>query len=224
MTTATTTTQTRQGDVVSFTIATGLEIFAWLMISLIFSVLLEWIGMTFWWKDEGAQHSLDLLRAEIANLSHGMQAVITGKSPAEIAADAVDWTYIRVWENTGAVAWFSSFGGALREYAFAMVNITQVFVVRLTILTLAMPVFVLFGVVGLADGLIERDIRRWGGGRESGYVFHIAARFVKPAVIWTWVIYLASPIKVNPAFVILPFAVLFGLALRVTAASFKKYL
>ena len=209
---------------VGLLIGTTLEAAAWLFVSLIFSVLFEWIGMTFFWKEEGAQHSLDLLRAEIGNLAHGVQAVLTDRSPAEMAADAVDWTYRHIWERSGAIGWLSGFSGIMREYAFAMVNITQVFVVRLTILTLAMPVFVLFGVVGLADGLVERDIRRWGGGRESGYIFHIAMRFIKPAVIWTWVIYLAAPFEINPAMVILPFAILFGLSLRIAAASFKKYL
>lgn len=224
MATAPSRTQPQQRGVVSFIVGSVLEIVAWLMISLVFSVILEWIGMAFWWKEEGAEHSLDLLRAEISNLAHGAKAVLTGRTPSDIAADAVDWTYQKVWERTGAIEWFSGFGGVIREYAFAMVNITQVFVVRLTILTLAMPVFLLTGVVGLADGLVERDIRRWGGGRESGYVFHIAARFIKPAIIWTWVLYLSSPVRINPALVILPFAVLFGFALRVSSASFKKYL
>ena len=224
MSTATARQSSEYRGVVGMFIGTTLEVVAWLFVSLIFSVLFEWIGMTFFWKDEGAQHSLDLLRAEIANLAHGMQAVLTDRSPAEMAADAVDWTHLHVWERSGAVSWFSGFTGTLRDYAFAMVNITQVFVVRLTILTLAMPVFFLFGVVGLADGLVERDIRRWGGGRESGYIFHIAMRFIKPAIIWTWVIYLAAPFEINPAIIVLPFAILFGLALRIASASFKKYL
>ena len=33
----------------------------WLLISLIFSIAVEWIGMTVWWPDEGAAHSEQML-------------------------------------------------------------------------------------------------------------------------------------------------------------------
>ena len=51
-------------------------------------------------------------------------------------------------------------------------QVTQLFSVRLAILTLAMPVFLLFSLVALVDGLVQRDLRRWGGGRESSFVYH----------------------------------------------------
>ena len=43
------------------------------------------------------------------------------------------------------------------------------------------PVFVLFTLVALVDGLVRRDLRRWGGGRESSFVYHYAKQSV-PAV------------------------------------------
>ena len=36
--------------------------------------------------------------------------------------------------------------------------------------------FVLLTWVGLVDGLVQCDLRRWGGGRESSYVYHYAKR------------------------------------------------
>ena len=62
-------------------------------------------------------------------------------------------------------------------------TVTQVFAVRMAVLTLAMPVFLLFGLVGVTDGLVQRDLRRWGGGRESSFVYHHAKRFIMPAVL-----------------------------------------
>jgi hypothetical protein len=53
-------------------------------------------------------------------------------------------------------------------------QITQVFSVRLAILTLTTPVFVPFTLVALVDGFVQRDLRRWGGGRESSFVYHWA--------------------------------------------------
>jgi integrating conjugative element membrane protein (TIGR03747 family) len=112
----------------------------------------------------------------------------------------------------------------MAEYVLAMMQVTQVFSVRLAILTLAMPIFLLFSLVALVDGLVQRDLRRWGGGRESSFVYHYAKKAALPLVVLTWVTYLALPFSLHPTFVILPFATLFALTVAVTASTFKKYL
>jgi integrating conjugative element membrane protein (TIGR03747 family) len=105
-----------------------------------------------------------------------------------------------------------------------MMQVTQLFAVRLAILTLAMPIFLLFSLVALVDGLVQRDLRRWGGGRESSFVYHYAKKAAFPLVVLTWVIYLALPFSLHPSWVIVPFATLFALTVAVTASTFKKYL
>ncbi len=112
----------------------------------------------------------------------------------------------------------------MAEFIVAAMTITQVFSVRLAILTLALPVFVLFALLGLVDGLVRRDLRRWGGGRESSFVYHHAKQVILPALVVAWVVYLALPFSLHPSVVILPFAALCALALAVTASTFKKYL
>ena len=82
----------------------------------------------------------------------------------------------------------------------------------------------LFSLVALVDGLVQRDLRRWGGGRESSFVYHYAKKAALPLVVLTWVTYLALPFSLHPTFVILPFATLFALTVAVTASTFKKYL
>lgn len=109
-------------------------------------------------------------------------------------------------------------------YVLAAMQVTQVFSVRLAILMLAMPVFGLFSVVAIVDGLVKRDLRRWGGGRESSFVYHWAKRSALLLLVLTWVVYLALPFSLHPSFVVLPFATLFALSVAVTASTFKKYL
>ena len=106
----------------------------------------------------------------------------------------------------------------------ATLQVTQVFSLRLAILTLAMPVFVLFSLVALVDGLVQRDLRRWGGGRESSFVYHYAKKAALPLVVITWVVYLALPFSLHPTFIVLPFATVFALTVAVKASTFKKYL
>ena len=87
-----------------------------------------------------------------------------------------------------------------------------------------LPVFVLFSLVALVDGFVKRDLRRWGGGRESSFVYHWAKRSAMPLMVLSWVIYLALPFSLHPTFIVLPFATLFALSVSVTASTFKKYL
>jgi integrating conjugative element membrane protein (TIGR03747 family) len=92
------------------------------------------------------------------------------------------------------------------------------------ILVLTIPLFVLAVIVGATDGLVRRDLRRFGAGRESAFIYHRAKQLVVPLVVAPWVIYLAIPVSVHPALILIPCAFALGLAVLVTAATFKKYL
>ena len=79
-------------------------------------------------------------------------------------------------------------------------------------------------VVGLVDGLVQRDLRRWGGGRESAYVYHYAKRSNLFFLGLGAVVYLAIPVSLHPAMVLVPFAAACATTVGVTASRFKKYL
>ena len=53
--------------------------------------------------------------------------------------------------------------------------------------------------VGLVDGLVRRDIRRFGAGRESGFIYHRARASLIPLAVLPWVTYLALPFRREPA-------------------------
>ncbi|RQS32726.1 TIGR03747 family integrating conjugative element membrane protein [Burkholderia sp. Bp8990] len=99
-----------------------------------------------------------------------------------------------------------------------------VFLVRLGVLCLTLPLFVMAAFVGLVDGLVRRDVRRFGAGRESGFVYHRAKASLMPLAVLPWVTYLALPISLSSLLVLLPAAALLGLAMDIAAGSFKKYL
>ncbi len=80
--------------------------------------------------------------------------------------DLIHWiTPVPSAEETGLRPVLSRLYRPVSDYMQAGMQITQVFAVRLAILTLATPVFGLFTLVALVDGLVRRDLRRWGGGR-----------------------------------------------------------
>lgn len=182
-----------------------------------------------------------MLRAEIAYLDGDFRDSLLSSDPARVARRTANRAYHLLFETTrleragdwlrqAATKTDPSPPGMERLYRpiadciTAAGQVLKLFMVRLTTLCLATPAFLLFGLVGFVDGLVQRDLRRWGGGRESSYLYHYAKRSVWGFLIAAWVIYLALPVSVNPAFVILPFAVLFALSISVTASTFKKYL
>ena len=218
------------------------KIIQWLLLSLVFSIIIEWAGMVLWWPDEGLDHSRAMLATEISYLDTDFRRSVVTSDPARFGKRFADNTYHYLFEVTRFVdfiQWVSpppvpneqglrptlhKIFHHVAEFVIAMMQVTQVFSVRLAILTLAMPIFLLFSLVALVDGLVQRDLRRWGGGRESSFVYHYAKKAALPLVVLAWVIYLALPFSLHPTFVVLPFAALFALTVAVTASTFKKYL
>jgi len=214
----------------------------WLLFSLLFSIVVEWTGMVLWWPEEGLDHSRTMLSNEISYLDTDFRRSIVTSDPARFAKEVADGSYYYLFEVTGFVdfiQWVTppprSEERGLRttlhriyrpiaEFVIAAMQVTQVFSVRLAILMLATPVFLLFSLVALVDGLVRRDLRRWGGGRESSFVYHYAKKAAIPLMVLTWVVYLALPFSLYPTFIVLPFTTLFALAVTVTASTFKKYL
>ncbi len=234
--------QVVQQGLFSKTLSAVAKLIQWLLFSLLFSIIVEWAGMTLWWPNEGIDHSRTMLATEVSYLDNDFRRSVVTSDPARFAKRFADNTYHYLFEVTRFVdfiRWVSppplKYEQGIRptlhriyqpiaKYVIAMMQVTQVFSVRLAILTLAMPIFLLFSLVALVDGLVQRDLRRWGGGRESSFVYHYAKKAALPLVILTWVTYLALPFSLHPSFVILPFATLFALTVAVTASTFKKYL
>jgi integrating conjugative element membrane protein (TIGR03747 family) len=102
--------------------------------------------------------------------------------------------------------------------------VAQDVLLRLSIATFALPAFVLACLLGAVDGLVRRDLRRWGGGRESSFIYHHAKRYTHWALTGGFGLYLAWPFGgFNPAVMVLVFTVLVAASLSTTVASFKKY-
>ena len=213
----------------------------WLVLSLLVSILMEWIGMTLWWPDAGVEHSRAMLRAEIGYLDRNIGRSLISDTPASFAATFAENTRYFLFELTGVERLTQTLARPARRtsglrmhlmrlyrhiapFVGAAMTIVQVFAVRLAVLLLATPAFALFGLVGLVDGLVRRDLRRWGGGRESSYLYHHAKGSIWRMVLVAWVIYLALPVSVNPVLILLPSAALFAISIGITAGTFKKYL
>jgi len=95
--------------------------------------------------------------------------------------------------------------------------------VRASILVLSTPLFILAMIVGLVDGLVERELRKWGGGRESSNQFKIARALIWPLYLTAWVLYLSYPGHINHLWVVVPCAAMLTYFVRHTFFKLKKY-
>jgi len=213
----------------------------WIALGGLGNIVVEWVGMKMLWPQEGARHSYETLTAELRYLDADFPEGLVVASPARFSRELAARVYGKVYQDwrlgevfrppAGPQALPTSFVGKARsflgegsDYLMAAVCATQVYAIRLGVLACASPVFLLAGLAAAADGFGQRDLRRYGGGRERGHVYHLARNFVFPAFTLPWVLYLSWPGTVHPAWFVLPFAALFGWLVLVMAGSFKKYL
>src|SRR3546814_14812036 len=73
------------------------------------------------------------------------------------------------------------------NYLIAAAFTTLTFLVRLLVLVLTLPLIFTAAFVGLIDGLVRRDVRRFAHGRESGFTSHPAMACLLPLALLTWV-------------------------------------
>jgi integrating conjugative element membrane protein (TIGR03747 family) len=212
--------------------------------SLLLSITIECIGVAFFWPEQGEGHARAMLDYELGQFSEHFRQSALVSEPGKVARtwveSAHEWLFVRSgltdWRRevslrAGTPARARNFREHLgRAYLFAETCViasayaSLVFLLRLLVLLLSLPLFLLAALVGLVDGLARRDVRRFGAGRESGFVYHRARASLLPLALSPWVIYLALPVSVTPLFILLPGAVLLGIAVCIAAATFKKYL
>lgn len=238
--------QVRQRSFLANIVTLPFRFFGVLCGSLLLCILVECIGMHLFWPEQGWRHAQGMVSYELDQLSTYFTRSVVVQEPGRTAHRVVEWTYEWVFLKTGLLEWVQNASAQAsagsREqardfryylsqayvhtegYLIAAAYTVLVFVVRLLVLCLMLPLFFMAAFVGLVDGLVRRDIRRFGAGRESGFVYHRAKAALMPLLVLPWVIYLAMPISVSPVLILLPSAALLGVAANIAAGSFKKYL
>ncbi|UQI28519.1 TIGR03747 family integrating conjugative element membrane protein [Pseudomonas bijieensis] len=214
--------------------------------SLLLNIVIECVGMYVLWPEEGWRHSHRMFEYELVQLSSDFKRSALVQEPGRSAQKIVQIVYDEVLVNTGITRVLISTSQRVqhtrtaefrspRDYVGVLYSHLEnnliaaafsvlIFIIRLLVLCLSAPLFFVAAFIGLIDGLVQRDIRRFGAGRESGYVYHRAKACVMPLLTLPWIIYLALPVSMNAAVILLPCAVLLGGVISLTASRFKKYL
>lgn len=217
-----------------------LRLLGLLFASLIFSIVLEFVGMLWFWPEQGWHHSHAMWLNELGWLSNHFKNSLLVHEPAQATAKVLehlnDWAVVRSgWATSDTKlkllsreasmqGQFAQVYVVMQDYLLAALFTVFTFVVRLAVLTLATPLFLLAVITGAVDGLMHRDLRKFGADRESSFVYHRAKRTLLPLMVSPWLIYLSLPWSFNPIWIFLPCATLLGCMMAITTATFKKYL
>jgi integrating conjugative element membrane protein (TIGR03747 family) len=238
--------QLRRRSLLASIVTLPLRVFGVLCGSLLLCILVEWIGMHLFWPEQGWRHAQEMVSYELDQLSTHFTRSALLKEPARTANRLVEHVHGWIFHKTRLPEWVKNASAQARDgsrsavrdfryylgqvyvhledYLIAAAYLSLVFLVRLLVLCLTLPLFLTAALVGFVDGLVRRDIRRFGAGRESGFVYHRAMATLMPLVVLPWGLYLALPVSVSPLLILLPTAVLLGAAISVATGSFKKYL
>jgi len=192
-----------------------------LLMALMLSIVVEWIGLIFFWTEQGTAHSHNMIRREIAYLGEATALNPLIEDPAQPIR--VVFSYLDAMQTSAIdVIRLSQMEWALIAL-IAAVNIVKVFVLRLIVMLFSTPTFIVFGLVGLVRGLVAREIRRWGVGRESSGMYGLYMRLLPETFIGLWFFYLSMPFSLNPFYVVGPAAMLFAVLVANSSYRFKKY-
>lgn len=212
------------GWLFGITFGTAFRFIGWTMLAITISILIEWIGMIWFW---GPEHSRTILEIEMGYLSNYNRNLLLGFYPSDLgvmfvsAADTVV-SFLRL----DAMSQYLASSAAQTAYygVSAIINTVFIFAVRGAICVSAITGFVLVALVAFIDGLVERDIRKASGGIESAMLYHRSKRMIVPILLLSFGGYLTAPVSVHPTLVFLPVMGLLAVVIFIAAKTFKKYL
>ncbi|EDT6691741.1 DUF4400 domain-containing protein [Salmonella enterica subsp. enterica] len=195
---------------------------AWML-----AIALEWLGEAFFWRNTCASHSEQVLQATWQWWRGSAGAPAWLVEDLALASDTLQQgiaALIASFSGQSGLFWTEAVTTEIRCALLSAGNVTLTFLLRLAILLQALPLFVLTIVIGLIDGLVRRDLRRFGAGHESGFVYHHARRMIGSSLAATGLVWLAVPVFLGPEYVLVPGTLVVGLVVSMAIGIFKKYL
>lgn len=164
----------------------------------------------FWWPQEGSSHVFQVMRQERAELVIALQPHPLGNE-------------ILVLLEKGATRMLMA--NRLLQKPFTALAYTLVsFMLRLAWLIAMLPLICLCVLIGLIEGLVRRDLRRFGSGLESVFLHRYIIRSGSSVATTLWVFYLAQPLFLPAMLVLLTAGLWFGITIWMAAGSFKRWL
>ena len=195
---------------------------AWML-----AIALEWLGDAFFWRNTCASHTEQVLQATWQWWRGSAGATEWLVEDLAIVSDTLQQgiaALVHSLDGQSGLFWTETVTTVIRCALLSAGNVTLTFLLRLAILLQTLPLFALAIIIGLIDGLVRRDLRRFGAGHESGFVYHHARRMIGSSLAATGIVWLALPVFFGLGYVLVLGAIANGMAISVAICTFKKYL
>src|SRR5574337_814871 len=157
--------QVRQQGMIAELVTLPFRLFGVLCGSLLLCIVIECIGMHFLWPEQGWRHAQGMLSYELSQVSEHFTRSVLVQEPGRSARQLVEWAYQGLFVKTGLLDWIhdatsQSRAGAhsqvqdfryylgqvyvhVESYLIASAYTVLVFLVRLLVLTVTLPLFLM---------------------------------------------------------------------------------
>lgn len=132
-------------------------------------------------------------------------------------------TLIASLNDRGGLLWIEAVTAIIHCTLLSVGNVTLTFLLRLAILLQALPLFAFTITVDFIGRLVKRDLRRFGAGHKSGFIYHHTRCMIAPSLAATGLVWLTVSIFPVPEYMFIPTVAEVGLAVSMAGESFKKY-
>ncbi|EHO4299803.1 DUF4400 domain-containing protein, partial [Salmonella enterica] len=173
----------------------------------ILAIALEWLGDAFFWPNACASHSEQVLQATWQWWKNSAGAPVRLVEDLALIGDKLQQgiaALVHLLNGQSGLFWTEAVTTVIRCALLSAGNITLTFLLRLAILLQALPLFALTIIIGLIDGLVRRDLRRFGAGHESGFVYHYGRGMIFSCLLVTFLVWLTAPIILKPIYTLIP--------------------
>lgn len=209
--------------------------------ALLLRLLLEGFGMLLVWPDIRSQHAQmlyeldrrDLARTPWADRWRSISRMwLDTKRSVQRTALSNPWIELQgrlsavpsiLGHKTPRLPWVKE-RSWLKEALSAARHSALSVGIRSLLLLQALPLLILSVLVGVVDGLVRRQVRRFNVQRESGYLHHRAKVLFLPLTLLPGFMYLVLPLSLSPSGFVIATATTLALVASVVMGSFKKYL
>ena len=197
-------------------------VFGILVISIIISIIIEWLGIAFdWWQEPGYHHAKTMFETEL----NWVLGDFLSNQPkiSNFFLNTHNSVYYYMIKSTGLEYLSQNMTGFLLVAVLSAIYIIEVVFVRIIVIICAFPAFFILGAVATVDGLYVRKMRQLTGAIEKGGIYHYTKRWIKPLIITPIVLLLASPTSIHPTFFILAISIFPSFTIWLSVATYKKY-
>lgn len=209
--------------------------------ALLLRLLLEGFGMLFVWPDNRGQHAQMLYEQDRRDLARTpwpdrWRSIASEwrntKRSIQLTALSNPWIELQgrlpavpsiLGYKTPRLPWAKERSGVKEAVSAAWHSALSVGI-RSLLLLQTLPLLILSVLVGIVDGLVQRQVRRFNVQRESGYLHHRAKALFLPLTLLPGFVYLVLPISLPIASFAIVSAILAGLIAAIAIGSFKKHL